>query len=114
MQSRITELQYVCPRDIKTLLELPVFFNKSSTGRLVLKSAGPLQEQVGSLEVGKAFDCLIIDCGTFSLTSDRASAALFPYEVFPDDTNLDRLEKFVQIGDDRNIRQVYVNGEQIL
>ena len=73
-----------------------------------------LQEEVGSLEVGKAFDCLIVDCGKFTLDSDRRRSALFPYEVFPDDSNLDRLEKFVQIGDDRNIRQVYVNGKQVL
>ena len=73
-----------------------------------------MQKETGSLEVGKAFDCLIIDCGKFTLDSDRANSAQLPYEVFPDDTNLDRLEKFVQIGDDRNIRQVYVNGKQIL
>lgn len=73
-----------------------------------------IEKETGSLEVGKAFDCLFIDCGKFSLASDRAHAASFPYEVFPDDTNLDRLEKFVNNGDDRNIRQVYVNGKQIL
>lgn len=78
------------------------------------RPCGCLQKETGSLEVGKAFDCLFIDCGKFSLASDRAHAASFPYEVFPDDTNLDRLEKFVNNGDDRNIRQVYVNGKQIL
>lgn len=72
-----------------------------------------MQDKVGSLQVGKQFDCLIIDCGAFTLEQTPGSQNL-PFDIFPDDTNLDRLEKFIQLGDDRNIRRVYVSGKQIL
>ena len=73
-----------------------------------------VQDEVGSLEVGKAFDCLVVDCGKFSPDLDKADSGRIPYEVFPDDTNLDRLEKYVQLGDDRNIKQVFIAGTQVL
>lgn len=72
------------------------------------------QDKVGSLEVGKQFDCLVIDCGRFSLDATGQKDSELPFDIYPDDTRLDWFEKFVQLGDDRNIKQVYVNGHQIL
>ena len=69
---------------------------------------------MGSLEVGKSFDALVIECGSFQPYSSQRGSQQIPYDVYPDDTRLDRLEKFVQLGDDRNIKQVYVQGRQIL
>lgn len=71
-------------------------------------SALGLQERVGNLEVGKQFDCLVVDCGSCRVRGIDTNP--FPFDVFPDDSTLDRLEKFVQIGDDRNIRHVYIGG----
>lgn len=67
-----------------------------------------MQERVGNLEVGRQFDCLVVDCGTYNPQNSQPSA--LPFDVFPDDSDLDRLEKFVQIGDDRNISHVFVDG----
>ena len=58
-----------------------------------------LQDQVGSFEVGKDFDALMIDA---------SSGAAF--DIFPSDSLLDTFEKFVNLGDDRCIRAVWVQG----
>jgi hypothetical protein len=69
------------------------------------------QDSVGNLEVGKHFDCLVVDCGKYD--PDGVITNALPFDVFPDDSDLDRLEKFVQIGDDRNIKRVFVHGRCI-
>ena len=58
-----------------------------------------LQDQVGSFEVGKDFDALMIDA---------SSGATF--DIFPSDSLLETFEKFVNLGDDRCIRAVWVQG----
>lgn len=56
----------------------------------------------GTLEVGKSFDALRVDT--------RTGAA---FDVFAADTPLDAFQKFVNLGDDRNIRIVWVRGQEI-
>ena len=86
-----------------------------SKGRHIVAEGFPLQDKVGSIEVGKQFDCQIIECGQYcmEIEGDKKRVGL-PYDIYPDDTRLDWFEKFVQLGDDRNVKQVYVNGRQIL
>ena len=61
-----------------------------------------MQDKVGSLEIGKQFDALLVDC------SDGAT-----FDCFVGDTALDAFEKFLNLGDDRNISQVWVKGARI-
>ena len=37
-----------------------------------------------------------------------------PFDVFKDDTTENRFEKFIYLGDDRNIEKVYVDGRKVL
>jgi cytosine/adenosine deaminase-related metal-dependent hydrolase len=57
-----------------------------------------LQHQVGTLEEGKEFDALIVD----------VNAPGGPFDVFEGDTLEDQFEKFINLGDDRNIVEVGV------
>ncbi|KPP57543.1 guanine deaminase-like, partial [Scleropages formosus] len=60
-----------------------------------------LEKKTGSFEVGKDFDALLIN----PLVQDG------PFDVFPDDSMKMILEKFLNLGDDRNIREVYISGK---
>eukprot|EP01116_Phalansterium_solitarium_P014714 TRINITY_DN3250_c0_g1_i1.p1 TRINITY_DN3250_c0_g1~~TRINITY_DN3250_c0_g1_i1.p1 ORF type:complete len:452 (+),score=132.60 TRINITY_DN3250_c0_g1_i1:59-1414(+) len=62
-----------------------------------------LERQVGSFEPGKAFDALIVD----PLTPDS------PFDVFDGNSLEDIFQKFVLLGDDRNVAHVFVNGAQV-
>ncbi len=66
---------------------------------LATKGGGSLFGKVGSFEEGYEFDALIID--------DRSL-------IFGSDLSLnERLQKYIYIGDDRNILERYVNGHKI-
>ena len=58
---------------------------------------------VGTIEPGKRFDALIINV-------EQRESPIVSYET---DTVRDRLEKFLFLGDDRNIAHVYVDGERV-
>ncbi|CAK0782316.1 hypothetical protein CVIRNUC_005629 [Coccomyxa viridis] len=58
-----------------------------------------LQDQLGSFEVGKDFDALMIDASSGTT-----------FDIFSADSLLDTFEKFVNLGDDRCIRAVWVQG----
>lgn len=58
-----------------------------------------LGDKVGSFEVGKQFDALIIDSTTGN------------YDTFDWEEPQHRFEKFIYLGDDRNITNVFVNGK---
>uniref|UniRef100_A0A182WK56 Guanine deaminase n=1 Tax=Anopheles minimus TaxID=112268 RepID=A0A182WK56_9DIPT len=71
-----------------------------------------LDKQVGNFEEGKQFDALLIDTdpqpiGGYklpeSLTKEKTKVQLL----------LELVQKFVYVGDDRNIKSVYVAGKQI-
>ena len=61
-----------------------------------------LEKTCGTLEVGKAFDALRVDT--------RNAAA---FDAFPADTPMDIFQKFVNLGDDRNIKAVWVGGKLV-
>ena len=62
-----------------------------------------LQHQVGTFEEGKEFDALLVD----------VNAEGGPFDVFDGDTLEDQFEKFINLGDDRNIVEVYVQGVRV-
>ena len=61
-----------------------------------------LGEKVGNFEVGKDFDALVIN------TCAKGS----PTTVYEHDDLLDQFQKFLFLGDDRNIEQVLVQGRR--
>ncbi|XP_020625413.1 guanine deaminase-like [Orbicella faveolata] len=62
-----------------------------------------LDDKIGNFEVGKDFDALVID-------SDAPDA---PFDRFNADDSKDIVQKFLFLGDDRNIQQVYVAGKLV-
>lgn len=67
-----------------------------------LPTAPRLKDRIGSFEPGKEFDALRVD------TAQRAA-----FDAFPSDSILHRLEKFVNLGDDRNFSEVWVQGRRV-
>ncbi|XP_033758264.1 guanine deaminase-like [Pecten maximus] len=63
-----------------------------------------MDDVIGNFEVGKEFDALLIDPAV-----DGG-----PIDVFEDDTIEDIVQKFIFLGDDRNILRVFVSGNNIL
>ncbi|XP_035414386.1 guanine deaminase isoform X1 [Cygnus atratus] len=63
-----------------------------------------LDDVIGNFEVGKEFDALLIN----------TKASDSPFDLFSGDTFEDSLEKFLYLGDDRNISEVYVAGKQVV
>lgn len=62
-----------------------------------------LQHQVGTFEEGKEFDALLVD----------VNVPGGPFDIFDGDTMEDQFEKFINLGDDRNIVEVYVQGKLV-
>lgn len=63
-----------------------------------------LQEEVGSFEINKSFDALLVDIATHDS----------PIDLLDDITPMDMVEKFINLGDDRNIVSVWISGERKL
>ncbi|XP_019410905.1 PREDICTED: guanine deaminase [Crocodylus porosus] len=63
-----------------------------------------LDNLIGNFEVGKEFDALLVN----SKASDS------PFDLFAADTFEDSFQKFLYLGDDRNISEVYVAGKQVV
>ncbi|KAK3605569.1 hypothetical protein CHS0354_005873 [Potamilus streckersoni] len=62
-----------------------------------------LEEKVGNFVVGKEFDALLIDVNVVGS----------PLDVFKEDTFEDVVQKFMYLGDDRNIVAVFVAGRLV-
>jgi len=59
---------------------------------------------LGNFQVGKHFDAILVD----PLVKNS------PFDTFNDwDTTLDVFQKFLLLGDDRNMIEVYVNGRKV-
>lgn len=63
-----------------------------------LRACLPSQDVVGSFEVGKDFDALLVD----------VHAARSPFDIFDGEDDMQALEKFLNLGDDRNLVEVWV------
>ncbi|GIL58834.1 hypothetical protein Vafri_13806 [Volvox africanus] len=61
-----------------------------------------LADVVGTFEVGKDFDALLVDT--------NLSGTSGPFDVFEGEDDDQRFEKFINLGDDRNLIEVYVQG----
>lgn len=59
---------------------------------------------IGNFKRGKKLDCLIID----------VDAQDGPIDLFGEETNLQKFEKFLFLGDDRNIQNVIVDGRLVI
>lgn len=73
-------------------------------------SALNLHHKIGSLEVGKEFDALLIDVYASGGPIDNYSNTL---EVTTKEYNQGLVQRFLYTGDDRNITQVYVKGHLV-
>ncbi|XP_029859879.1 guanine deaminase isoform X1 [Aquila chrysaetos chrysaetos] len=63
-----------------------------------------LDDVIGNFEVGKEFDALLIN----------TKASDSPFDLFSADNFEDTVQKFLYLGDDRNISEVYVAGRQVV
>lgn len=65
-----------------------------------------IADRVGVVEVGKAFDVVLVDVG------DSAEG---PVDVFEGMDDLERMvEKFIHLGDERNMKGVWVQGRKVV
>ncbi|XP_067886700.1 guanine deaminase isoform X2 [Heterodontus francisci] len=69
-----------------------------------LGTALGLDKLTGNFEVGKDFDAVLVN----------TNVPNNPFEVFPNDTLQDIFQKFLFLGDDRNMVEVYVAGKQVI
>lgn len=69
-----------------------------------------LDHKIGNFDIGKEFDALLVDVYTKGGQIDKFEGTL---QSNPDEYALDLLQKFIFVGDDRNIVQVYVKGEKV-
>ncbi|KAJ8711802.1 hypothetical protein PYW08_008756 [Mythimna loreyi] len=69
-----------------------------------------LDHKIGNFEVGKDFDALLVDVYSTGGQIDKYEGAL---PTTTDEYAVELLQKFIFVGDDRNIAQVYVKGEKV-
>ncbi|GJQ66035.1 hypothetical protein Trydic_g4125 [Trypoxylus dichotomus] len=62
-----------------------------------------LADKIGNFQVGKEFDALVVDMKAANSSAD----------YFDNCTPMELLQKFVFLGDDRNVRTVFVDGKQV-
>ncbi len=72
-------------------------------GRVRCGGAVPGRGRLGDNLAGKQFDALIVD----------AAVADGPIDTFPGDGPAELFQKFIYLGDDRNIVQIYVQGQRV-
>lgn len=63
-----------------------------------------LHDMIGNFLPGKAFDAVIANPGSEGS----------PLDLFDGEHLLNAFEKFLFLGDDRNIEQVYVGGKRVI
>lgn len=95
IQTRDSGCESVC----EPLSLAEAFYMATLGGACVLN----LESKVGNFEVGKSLDAILVD-----LDSCR------PIHTFDHDTLADKFEKFIYLGDDRHMKEIFVNGNAIL
>nr|XP_025747392.1 guanine deaminase isoform X2 [Callorhinus ursinus] len=76
--------------------------------KIGLGTALGLDKEIGNFEVGKEFDALLINPKASDSPIDLFSGDLVG------DTSEAVIQKFLYLGDDRNIEEVYVGGKQVV
>lgn len=84
----------------------------SSLLPFTLPAALAMDDKVGNFAVGKHFDALVIDTALAPIGGNRLPEALTK-EKSDEQQLLEQVQKFVYVGDDRNIVKVFVAGKQI-
>jgi guanine deaminase len=76
---------------------------RNSSGKCLKRKVLGLEQTIGNFAVGKAFDALVIDpyC-------DES-----PFDIFSGETFLDIFQKFIFMGNSKNIESVFVNGKKV-
>ena len=62
-----------------------------------------IHDRIGTLKVGMEFDAIIVS----------ANVTNSPVQIFDSDSVFDIFQKLVVLGDDRNIRRVFVQGRDV-
>lgn len=88
------------PGSYTALTYVEAFFLATQGGAEVLGQG----DHVGNFAIGKRLDCLVID----------PSAEGGPIDVFGDETVLDRFQKYLFLGDDRNVEAIFVDGMRVI
>ena len=70
-----------------------------------------MDKVLGSLEVGKKADLLVVNV---SAASGESSGSVGVVDCFSQEDPLERFQKWLYLGDDRNIAAVYVSGRHVL
>ena len=68
-----------------------------------------LNKEIGRFEIGKQFDALLIDVYAKNGPIDEYDYSLAQNE----EVLLEKVQRFVYMGDDRNIKEVYVKGREV-
>lgn len=75
-----------------------------------------IHDVVGNFVPGKEFDAIIVDldAGVDATTATDDIWASRSIDIFEDDDTATMFEKFIFLGDDRHIREVYVGGKRVV
>jgi guanine deaminase len=71
-----------------------------------------LSDKIGNFLVGKEFDALLIETNAEPIVQYQLPAKITETKT-PEDILLALVQKFIYVGDDRNIAQVFVNGRPV-
>ena len=98
-----SKVVHIQSRDSKNEIEplslAEAFYMATLGGASVLN----LESKIGNFKVGKSLDAILVD-----MDSCR------PIHTFVHDTLADKFEKFIYLGDDRHMKDIFVNGQSIL
>ena len=75
-------------------------FHLATQGSADALSCGDI---IGNFKIGKHLDCLVVD----------PEAAGGPIDIFPDEDIMEKFQKFLFLGDDRNIEHIFVDGMEV-
>jgi guanine deaminase len=62
-----------------------------------------MESELGNFRVGKSFDAILVDLEAVGSGID----------TFPGETMVELFQKFIMLGDDRNISQVFIEGQLV-
>jgi guanine deaminase len=98
-----SKVVHIQSRDSETMTEplslAEAFYMATLGGASVLN----LESKIGNFAVGKNLDAILVD-----MDSSR------PIHTFDHDTLADKFEKFIYLGDDRHMLDIFVNGHSVL
>lgn len=79
------------------------FVFTDADGSVIYFAALALEKEIGNFQVGKSFDALIVNL----------ASSFSPVDIFPGNDINELVQKFIMLGDDRNVVTVFVNGQVV-